>query len=34
MSDDKASSDKPANVNPAELPVPEELPVLPLNDFQ
>ncbi|KPK28827.1 MAG: peptidase [Desulfobacterales bacterium SG8_35_2] len=33
MSDDKASSDKPANVNPAELPVPEELPVLPLNDF-
>jgi ATP-dependent Lon protease len=33
MSDNKASSDKPANVNPAELPIPGELPVLPLNDF-
>ena len=33
MTADTASSDKPANVNPAELPIPEELPVLPLNDF-
>jgi ATP-dependent Lon protease len=33
MSEEKASSDKPANVNPAELPIPEELPVLPLSDF-
>ncbi len=29
----KASTDKQTNVNPAELPIPEELPVLPLNDF-
>src|SRR5210317_57119 len=33
MSDDKAAADKQANVNPAELPIPAELPVLPLNDF-
>ena len=33
MSDDKASVDKQNNINPAELPIPEELPVLPLNDF-
>jgi ATP-dependent Lon protease len=33
MTDDSASTDKQANVNPAELPIPEELPVLPLNDF-
>ena len=33
MSADKVSTDKQANVNPAELPIPEELPVLPLNDF-
>jgi ATP-dependent Lon protease len=33
MTADKASTDKLANINPAELPIPEELPVLPLNDF-
>ncbi len=33
MSDDKVSADKQASVNPAELPIPEELSVLPLNDF-
>ena len=33
MSDDKTAADKQANVNPAELPIPAELPVLPLNDF-
>lgn len=33
MADDKASTDKKMNVNPADLPIPEELPVLPLNDF-
>jgi len=32
MTAEKASTDK-ANVNPAELPIPEELSVLPLNDF-
>ncbi|KPK30846.1 MAG: peptidase [Nitrospira bacterium SG8_35_1] len=32
MTADKASTDK-ANVNPAELPIPEELSVLPLSDF-
>ena len=32
MTAEKASPDK-ANVNPAELPIPEELSVLPLNDF-
>ena len=33
MNDDKAAAAKQANVNPAELPIPAELPVLPLNDF-
>jgi ATP-dependent Lon protease len=33
MADDKASTDKHSSVNPVELPIPEELPVLPLNDF-
>ena len=33
MADDKALTDKKMNVNPADLPIPEELPVLPLNDF-
>ena len=33
MTAKKASPDKQANVNPAELPIPAELPVLPLNDF-
>jgi len=33
MTADKASTDKKANINPAELPIPNELPVLPLNDF-
>ncbi len=35
MADDKTekTTAKPANVNPVELPIPEELPVLPLNDF-
>ncbi len=33
MTEDKALPDKEANVNPADLPIPEELPVLPLNDF-
>jgi len=33
MTAEKASPDKQANVNPAELPIPDELPVLPLNDF-
>lgn len=33
MSDEKTSNDKKTNVNPAELPIPEELAVLPLNDF-
>ncbi|KPK00472.1 MAG: peptidase [Desulfobacterales bacterium SG8_35] len=33
MSADKTATDKQASVNPAELPIPEELPVLPLNDF-
>ena len=33
MSDDKPKIDKPTGINPAELPIPEELPVLPLNDF-
>ena len=25
--------EKEENINPVELPIPEELPVLPLNDF-
>ena len=33
MADDKAATDKQTNVNPEDLPIPEELPVLPLNDF-
>lgn len=33
MADDKAATDKPTNVNPKDLPIPEELPILPLNDF-
>jgi ATP-dependent Lon protease len=33
MSDDKTPEAKESNVNPAELPIPDELPVLPLNDF-
>ncbi len=33
MTDDKTANEKQANVNPAELPIAEELPVLPLNDF-
>ncbi|MFC1837527.1 endopeptidase La [Thermodesulfobacteriota bacterium] len=33
MTDDKTSKDKETSVNPAELPIPDELPVLPLNDF-
>jgi ATP-dependent Lon protease len=33
MAEDKTSTDKQFAVNPAELPIPEELPVLPLNDF-
>jgi ATP-dependent Lon protease len=33
MTDEKAPADKQANINPAELPIPEELAVLPLNDF-
>ena len=33
MADDKAATDKQTNVNPKDLPIPEELPVLPLNDF-
>ena len=33
MTDDKTSIDRQANVNPSELPIPEELSVLPLHDF-
>jgi ATP-dependent Lon protease len=33
MADDKVSTDKHSSVNPVDLPIPEELPVLPLNDF-
>ena len=33
MADEKAATDKKTNVNPEDLPIPEELPVLPLNDF-
>ena len=33
MTADKASTDKKTNINPAELPIPNELPILPLNDF-
>ena len=33
MTADTASTDKKTNINPAELPIPAELPVLPLNDF-
>ena len=33
MTADTASTDKKTNINPAELPIPNELPVLPLNDF-
>jgi len=31
--DDKAVTDKQTGINPADLPIPEELPVLPLKDF-
>jgi ATP-dependent Lon protease len=33
MTADKETVDKQTNINPAELPIPDELPVLPLNDF-
>src|SRR5210317_1784095 len=33
MTDEKKSTEKQTSVNPADLPIPEELPVLPLNDF-
>ena len=33
MSDEKTTTDKQAGINPADLPIPEELPVLPLGDF-
>jgi ATP-dependent Lon protease len=33
MTDDSVPTDKQASVNPAELPIPGELSVLPLNDF-
>ena len=34
MADETASAkEKEKTINPAELPIPEELPVLPLNDF-
>jgi ATP-dependent Lon protease len=33
MTDEKDVTEKQAGINPAELPIPEELPVLPLNDF-
>ena len=33
MSDKNIPTDKQPNVNPADVPIPEELPVLPLNDF-
>lgn len=33
MTEENTSITKPTSVNPAELPIPEELPVLPLNDF-
>jgi ATP-dependent Lon protease len=33
MSDKDTTTDKQPNVNPADVPIPEELPVLPLNDF-
>jgi ATP-dependent Lon protease len=33
MTDEKTATEKQAGINPAELPIPEELPVLPLNDF-
>jgi len=33
MADDKAATDMQISVNPAELPIPEELSVLPLNEF-
>ena len=33
MADEKTATDKQAGINPADLPIPDELPVLPLNDF-
>jgi len=33
MADDKTETEKQHNVNPADLPIPEELSVLPLHDF-
>ncbi len=33
MTDDKVSKDKQTSVNPVDLPIPDELPVLQLNDF-
>jgi ATP-dependent Lon protease len=33
MAEDKTEKEKQPTVNPAELPIPDELPVLPLNDF-
>jgi len=33
MTADTATTEKQTKINPAELPIPEELPVLPLNDF-
>jgi len=33
MADDKVSKDKQTSVNPVDLPIPDELPVLQLNDF-
>ncbi|MBW2466928.1 MAG: endopeptidase La [Deltaproteobacteria bacterium] len=33
MADDNTSTEKLSNVNPADLPIPDELSVLPLNDF-
>ena len=33
MADEKTATDKQTGINPADLPIPDELPVLPLNDF-
>lgn len=33
MADDKTPTEKQSNINPADLTIPDELPVLPLNDF-
>jgi ATP-dependent Lon protease len=33
MSDNNITTEKQPNVNPADVPIPDELPVLPLNDF-